>query len=121
MTNMTVAEAAAKARELVTMHRVNVSSAQAAAMGLVPGVGWVMRAPLGRPDETPLYGVPDDYRHTQDAVKVKRVYVALRLLGHRHRDIGETALAVCWHRPKATLRQLVREADFLTTGVAKAA
>jgi len=54
-------------------------------------------------------------------VKVKRVYVALRLLGHRHRDIGETALTVCWHRPNATLRQLVREADFLITGVAKAA
>jgi hypothetical protein len=121
MANMTVAEAAAKARELVTMQRTTVSAGAAAALGMVPGPAWEMIAPLGAPDEAPLYYPPDDYRRTQDAVKVKRVYVALRLLGHRHRDIGETALTVCWHRPKATLRQLVREADFLITGIAKAA
>lgn len=121
MTSMTVAEAAAKARGLVTMQRTTVSAGAAAVLGMVPGPAWEMIAPLGAPDEAPMYYPPDDYRHTRDAVKIKRVYVALRLLGYRHGDIGETALTVCWHRPKATLRQLVREANFLISGIAKAA
>lgn len=106
---MTIKEAVEQAKAFVTIERHNGR--------------WHMISKLrGNPEDPRTHYQPCYSREEAiEEAKHEKVFIALRLLGHKASEIGLIPNSVIFHRPRGTVRQIVRECDFIITGIAKAA